>query len=203
MLDCYIPYLYFKYTLMKNLLLLTLLIPVFCSAQKFDFSEQAGLLTTKRTHEKGFSNQVMFGYHPVKHVSVGAIYEFNSWDCQRNNSFGIAADYSTKHFFGGIDAKIATMQTIYNTDEFIESKYTPSFSYGARAGAKQALSKHIQVIEQIGYDVLPLHGTISYPPAPVGLQGMCYVGEPPLYGTFHTTTSVNYYYFRVGLSYRF
>lgn len=189
---------------MKKLFLLSCCI-FFASvafAQQFEVSEQAGASFTNgntRFKTSGFANLVALGYHPLKHVEISAFYELNKWG-PANNSFGISVDYTTRHFFAGLEGKYALL-TPYQVQpgfgEVIRDKYNPALGYGVHVGAKQKLVKRIWLVVQLGYVVQPFtiaSETVSVQPAPYA-YGLSFEHH-------NLDTGFNYLYARAGVTYR-
>lgn len=184
---------------MKKLLLLSLFIfPVIaCFAQRFEVSEQAGMSFTNTTYQKnGFANQVAFGYHPLRHLEVSAFYELNKW-VSTNNSFGLSVDYTTRYFFVGLEGKCALMAP-YEFQPFfgenIRYTYKPSLSYGLHAGAKQKLTTRFSLVEQLGYMVIPFKNESEV---------VSVYSSPPVSMEYNSIPmGINYFYARLGISYR-
>ena len=153
----------------------------------------AGYSTTNSNYnylKSGFSNQLLFGYHPVKHFSVNAFYEFNSW-ATTDNSFGIAADFSLKKFYIGAEIKAAQL-TASGTD-INSTKYNLAPGAGLHIGFKQRIYKHLFANAQAGYSELFLKETIS--------NANLIVGKVVYIQTSQMQT-IDYFYFRIGISYR-
>jgi len=184
---------------MKKLFLLSLFIlPALASfAQRFEVSEQAGAsFTNSELAKSGFANQLAFGYHPLKHFSVTAFYETNFWKCT-NNSYGLSLDYTCRYFFAGIEGKAAFLAPIsytINGEGPYTVTYKTGYGYGLHAGSKQKIWKNLSLIEQVGYVVLPLTGSEKYP---------AYNNQwATTYPTASYKETLNYFYARIGVTYR-
>ncbi len=185
---------------MKKLFLLSLFIlPALVSfGQRFEVSEQAGAsFTNSDLAKNGFANQLAFGYHPLKHFAVTAFYETNFWKCT-NNSYGLSLDYTCRYFFAGIEGKAAFLAPIsyseVNEEQSYLVKYKTSYGYGLHVGSKQKIWKNLSLIEQVGYVMLPTTGTETT---------TLYTVNPSSYNqTSSYSSTINYFYARVGLSYR-
>ena len=190
---------------MKNLLLSILLLPLAAFGQKFEISEQVGIsqagnLTNglyiygRSNTTLGFSNQISFGYRPIKHLAVSAFYELNQWD-PKNNSYGIAADFTSKYFFAGADIKMASLATI-NYGMGSQVKYDNSLGYGIHAGARQKIFRKLYSVEQVGYCWMALNGTVSYQPDIIPYPA-------PTTNSYSFSETVRYSYLRAGLALKF
>jgi len=174
---------------MKALIVIIMLVPACSYGQKFDVTEQGGYGSTNAGAWKsglagGFSNQVSFGYHPIKYFAVNVFFELNAWN-STNTSFGIAPDFTTDFFYAGVDLKTASIAT-YNY-----VKYNRSLGYGAHIGVKQHLFKSCLALEQMGYEIIDL----------LGVSPLLSMPQMPEYG--HFSESLRYFYFRVGVCYSF
>ena len=191
---------------MRKIFLLVFLLPFAAVAQKFEVSEQAGMslsgnltgdtyLYGRSNTNVGFSDQVAFSYHPIKHMAVGAFYELNKWDPQ-SNSFGLAADFTSKYFFAGADVKLASLATV-DFGLANQIRYNRSLGYGLHAGAQQKLYRRLYAVEQVGYNWLFLKGTVMYQQDLTPYPGGQLATFVPL------SETVVYVYARVGLAYKF
>jgi hypothetical protein len=175
---------------MKKLIILTLFIPFFSFAQRFEISELAGYSTTNSLTNSGstmsgFSNQVSIGYRCLRHFSVSAYYQFNSWN-DHNNAYGISPDFVTKHFYAGLDLQRATFSPI--TDSYIS--FNTSWGYGLHIGSRQRIFKGLSCVEQLGYDLDNVTANTEnnlYPIAVVHQK---------------STETLNIWYLSAGISYR-
>lgn len=189
---------------MKKLIIPLLFPPLLSFAQKIEISEQAGCSVYSRfvnnqfneDQSLAFSNQVSAVYHVNKYLALGALYEYEAWNAA-NNSYGVVADVNTKHFFAGLEGKLANIATytIAGTDDKTMIKYKPSLAIGAHVGAKQKLIGHLSLVEQLGYSIVALKGTATNVSS-IGI-GAGIKQESDISAT------VRYPYLRVGLSYAF
>lgn len=140
----------------------------------------------------GFSNQVAVGYRCLRHFSVSAYYQFNSWN-DHNNVYGISPDFVTKHFYAGLDLQMVTLAFVPIPLAFpVESyHFNTSWGYGIHIGAKQKIIKRLYAVMQIGYDI----DNVSYTTA-------SNTGGPPIDSHEKNTETLNIWYLRAGLSYR-
>ena len=192
-----------KYTLMKHLLLLIAFLPIVSLAQKWDISGQVGINNPNvlhgtnpfPDHHQSFSYETALRYNICRHLAVSVSYDRNE-GYTRVAGIGIGADYMSKHFFAGGAFERATVNdpsgwTIYNN---------PAYGFDLHAGAKQHLSRHWSLMEQMGCEILNVSGKqeetgiIEYYPwyaAPTG----------PVY--YNISWQLRYLYVRIGLAYKF
>ena len=191
---------------MKKLLLLSLFVfPALASyAQRFEVSEQAGFsITNDLLQKNGFANQVAVEYYPLRYLGISAFYELNNWK-STNKSLGLSVDYAARHFFVGLEAKYGSINPYTdNSDLQDRTRYTynSTLGCGLHVGAKQKLSKHFSLVEQVGYIWEPVTGYLeNLGPS----QPSIYVAyNTGFYGIeYRLPGFTEYLYARVGISYR-
>jgi len=175
--------------MMKKLLLLFIFLPFLSFAQRFEISETPGYsITSNNFFNSGFSNQVGLGFHFTKHFSLTAIYE-NEWWGTKVSGIGIAPDLNFKRFYFGMDFKEMYTKT-YNYSFYGTIKYDPAFAYGFHIGTKHRIYKHLYFTDQFGLCFINVKETNSPNTTGLGYE-------------YSQNESFNYFYFRLGLSYRF